>query len=93
MDCRPPANGHLQSLKLIKESRRAATTALTLEEKLAGQKPIKALESQRHEKCRSLFVAQDKVDLQREEFISNIERKLMQKTGIQQLFTIRWLLN
>ena len=32
----------------IKEARRAATTALTLEEKLAGQKQIKALEAQRN---------------------------------------------
>ena len=35
----------------IKEARRAATTALTLEEKLAGQKQIKALESQRKEQA------------------------------------------
>ena len=77
----------------IKEARRAATTALTLEEKLAGQKKIKALESQRNEKRRSLFEAQDKVDHQREELISNIEGKLTQKSGLQKLFTIRWILN
>jgi hypothetical protein len=46
----------------IKEARRAATTALTLEEKLAGQKQIKALESQRTQKRRSLFEAQDEVN-------------------------------
>ena len=76
----------------IKEARRAATTALTLEEKLAGQKQIKALESQRNEKRRSLFEAQDKVDQQREELIATIEGKLMQKSGLRQLFTIRWCL-
>lgn len=43
-------------------------------------------------KRRSLFEAQDKVDLQREELISNIEGKLTQKSGLQQLFTIRWTL-
>ena len=74
----------------IKEARRAATTALTLEEKLAGQKQIKALESQRNEKRRSLFEAQDRVDQQRAELIANIEGKLTQKSGLQQLFTIRW---
>lgn len=78
--------------RMIKEARRAATTALTLEEKLAGQKQIKALESQRNEKRRSLFEAQDKVDQQREELITNIEGKLTQKSGLQQLFTIRWRL-
>ena len=76
----------------IKEARRAATTALTLEEKLAGQKQIKALESQRNEKRRSLFEAQDKVDLQREELISNIEGKLTQHTKLNTLFTLRWRL-
>jgi adenine-specific DNA-methyltransferase len=43
----------------IKEARRAAATALTLEEKLAAQKQIRAIESQRNEKRRSLFDAQD----------------------------------
>lgn len=76
----------------IKEARRAATTALTLEEKLAGQKQIKSLESQRNEKRRSLFEAQDRVDHQREELIANIEGKLAQKSGLQQLFTVRWVL-
>ena len=46
----------------IKEARRASTLAPTLEEKLAGQKQIKTLESQRNEKRRSLFAAQDQVD-------------------------------
>jgi adenine-specific DNA-methyltransferase len=46
--------------RLIKEARPAATTALTLEEKLAGQKQIKALEAQRNQKRRSLFDAQDR---------------------------------
>lgn len=74
----------------IKEARRAATTALTLEEKLAGQKQIKTLEYQRNEKRRSLFEAQDRVDQQRAQLIANIEGKLTQKSGFQKLFTIRW---
>ena len=43
----------------IKEARRTAMMALTLEKELAGQKRIKALEVQRNEKRRSLFDAQD----------------------------------
>jgi adenine-specific DNA-methyltransferase len=76
----------------IKEARRAAVAALTLEEKLAGQKRIKALESQRNEKRRSLFEAQDRVDQQREELIANIEGKLTQQVDLKQIFTIRWSL-
>ena len=74
----------------IKEARRAAKVALTLEEKLTGQKQIKSLESQRNEKRRSLFDAQDKVDKQREELIGKIEGKLFQQVSLSCLFTIRW---
>jgi adenine-specific DNA-methyltransferase len=76
----------------IKEARRAATLAPTLEEKLAGQKQIKALESLRKEKRWSLFEAQDKVDQHREELIAQIEGKLTLKSGRQPLFTLRWVL-
>lgn len=74
----------------IKEARRAATAALTLEEKLAGQKQVKALESQRNLKRRSLFDAQDEVDSQREKLITQIEGKMQQRTELVQLFVIRW---
>ena len=74
----------------IKEARRAATIALTLEEKLAGQKQIKTIEVQRNQKRRTLFDAQDHVDRQREELIAQIEGKLQQQTELHQLFTIRW---
>ncbi len=76
----------------IKEARRAATVALTLEEKLAGQKQVKALEAQRNQKRRSLFDAQDQVDRQREELIAGIEGKLSQVPTMQALFSIRWVL-
>jgi len=77
----------------IKEARRAATTALTLEDKLTGQKQIKALETQRNEKRRSLFDAQDQVDKQRDELIAQIEGKLQQHLRLQALFQLRWRLN
>ncbi len=76
----------------IKEARRAATMVPTLEEKLAGQKQIKALESQRKDKRWSLFEAQDKVDQRRDELIAQIEGKLTLKRGLQPLFTVRWVL-
>jgi ERCC4-related helicase len=74
----------------IKEARRAAKVALTLEEKLTGQKQIKSLESQRNAKRRSLFDAQDKVDEEREELIKTIEGKLTQSVEVKKLFTVRW---
>ena len=76
----------------IKEARRASTTALTLEEKLTGQKQIRALETMRNQKRRTLFDAQDEVDNQREKLIAQIEGKLEQNTTCHLLFTIRWTL-
>ena len=78
--------------RVIKETRRAGSGALTLEEKLAGQKQIKALEAKRSEKRRSLFDAQDAVDLQRESLIAIIEGKLSQKSSANTLFSVRWSL-
>jgi adenine-specific DNA-methyltransferase len=74
----------------IKEARRAATIALTLEEKLAGQKQIKALEAQRSQKRKSLFDAQDQIDKQRDELIAQIESKLVQGAQLEQLFSLHW---
>ena len=77
----------------IKEARRVAVTALTLEEKLSGQKQIKSLETHRNLKRRSLFDAQDQVDKQREELISVIEGKMNQSIRSDQLFLIRWTIS
>jgi adenine-specific DNA-methyltransferase len=74
----------------IKEARRAATAALTLEEKLAGQKQVKALESQRNAKRRALFDAQDDIDRRREQLIAEIEGKLQQRVSQTTLFSIKW---
>ena len=76
--------------KQIKEVKRAATLAMTLEEKLVGQKQIKALEQQRNTKRRSLFDAQDEVDRRREELIAQIEKKLKQQVRRQDVFSLRW---
>lgn len=74
----------------IKEARRAATAALTLEEKLAGQKRVKELEAHRNAKRRSLFDAQDQIEAQREALISEIEGKLVQSATLATHFVLRW---
>jgi len=76
----------------IKEARRSAKSALSLEDKLAGQKSVRELEAKRNAKRRALFDAQDKIDEKREELISTIEGKLEQVIEEQALFTIRWTL-
>ncbi len=76
----------------IKEVRRTALAALTLEEKLSGQKQVKALEAQRNQKRRSLFDAHDEVDKQRQQLIGQIESTLVQRAAGRTLFLIRWSL-
>jgi adenine-specific DNA-methyltransferase len=76
----------------IKEAKRAATLALTLEDKLAGQKQIKALEGQRNTKRKSLFEAQDAIDQKREELITAIEAKLVQRSTSSHVLSLRWRL-
>lgn len=76
----------------IKEARRSATSALTLEEKLTEHKRIKSLEAQRSQKRRSLFDAQDDVEAKRDSFIRNLESKLTQSTNTEGLFSVRWSL-
>ena len=78
--------------RYIKEARRTATAALTLEDKLAGQKQVKALEQQRNAKRRALFDAQDEIDRQRERLIAEIEGKMQQRTSLIELFRVRWKL-
>lgn len=57
-----------------------ARQAPALEQKLTGQKLIRALGSQRNAKRKSLFEAQDAVDQRRETLITQIEAKLTQNT-------------
>jgi adenine-specific DNA-methyltransferase len=74
----------------IKEARRLAKAAPTLEEKLAGQKQIKALESKRSQMRKELFDAQDAIDAKREELIAKLEKQLQQRTVLTPLFQINW---
>ena len=74
----------------IKETRRAASSAVTLEEKLEGQKRIKSLEAARSQKRRALFDAQDDIDRQRGTLIEELEGKLQQDAQLDEVFTIRW---
>jgi hypothetical protein len=64
--------------------------ALTLEEKLAGQKQIKALDAERGKRRRALFDAQDEIDRRREQLIAEVEGKLQRKVCSESLFSVRW---
>ncbi len=77
----------------LREVRRAAAMTVTLEEKLAAQKQVKALEKQRTAKRKSLFDEQDGIDLRREKLVQSVEGRLNQTTNVSAVFTIRWILS
>jgi len=74
----------------IRDTRRASSLATTLEDKVAAQKQLKKLETQRKEKRRSLFDAQDDIDEQRDQLITDIEGKLQSTASSENIFTIKW---
>lgn len=76
----------------IKEVRRNAKIAPTLEEKLALQKQQQELERTRNKQRKELFDRQDEIDERREALIEQLESKLNQSTIAEDLFIIHWTL-
>ncbi len=74
----------------IKEVRRTAATAPTLEEKLSWQKQQRELEGKRSKLRRELFNRQDEIEAQRNDLIEQLETQLEQQVDEQTLFTIEW---
>jgi len=76
----------------IKEVRRTATVAPTLEEKLHWQKQQRELEQKRNKLRRELFERQDEVEARRNTLISELEEQLQQQAESKRLFVIEWKL-
>lgn len=76
--------------KEIKEGRRSAKGATSLQEKLMAQKSLKKAEARRTQKRRELYDAQDAIDARRDELIENTERQLEQSYEVRELFAVRW---
>ncbi|MEB4593229.1 SNF2-related protein [Candidatus Thiothrix sp. Deng01] len=74
----------------IKEVRRTAAVAPTLDEKLHWQKRQRELETKRSKSRRELFRRQDDIDDQRNDLITGLENRLQQRVEEQTLFTIEW---
>lgn len=74
----------------IREIKRASKAALTLEEKLIHQRRLKALETQRSQKRRSLFEAQDEIDGRRDSLIAGIGAKLKGQVEARRLMAAQF---
>ncbi len=76
----------------IREAKKLKRLSGDLQSKLAAQKRVNELEQQRNHKKRTLYDAQDQIELRKDSLIADVEARLQQKTNRQDLFTIRWSL-
>jgi uncharacterized iron-regulated protein len=76
--------------KHIRDLRRMAALAQSLQDKLTHQKQLRDLERRRNGKRRELFDVQDAIDKQREELIVKIEKQLIKTHSVKTLFVFRW---
>lgn len=65
---------------------------INLKDKVDGQRSIKELEKKRNEKRRSLYAAQDQIDTQKDDLISEIEARMRHSISEEPLFSIKWIL-
>ena len=76
----------------IKELRRTASIAATLEDKPTHQKHQRTLEAKRTQLRRELFTRQDEIEAQRNDLIQGLEALLGQRVVEQTLFVVAWSL-
>jgi hypothetical protein len=74
----------------INDAKRELHKVADLPAKLACHKKVKELEKLRHDKRKTLFDAQDKIDADKDRLIGEIEAQLEQKTADEEIFTIQW---
>jgi F0F1-type ATP synthase membrane subunit b/b' len=74
----------------IKDVRRTAAVAPTLEEKLHWQKRQRELEDKRSQLRHRIFDRQDEIDAQRSRLIDDLEGRLSSSSMLQEIFTIQW---
>jgi superfamily II DNA or RNA helicase len=72
--------------------RKQARLVDELDAKVEIRRRIMDLEKERGRKRRSFFDAQDQVEAEKEQLISEVERRIKQKTVIAPVFTIRWVI-
>ena len=83
----------LQDIKArLKDGKRRARAATTVEDQAAVQDEIKLLESQQRRQRREIFDVEDEIEAKRDGLIAALERRLNQRSHSLRLFRIRWVL-
>ena len=78
--------------KDIKEAKKSASASMSLAAKLEQQKRLRDLEQSRNAKRRSLYEAQDDIDVQRDTLINKVEKQLQCTVNTVKLFAVKWSL-
>lgn len=74
----------------IAEAKGRRRKAVTLEEKLAGEKEVKALETSRKRRRQMLYDEEDRIDAKRDELIREVEERLRRQAEEQPVLSVRW---
>lgn len=74
----------------IKAFRRQSRQAETLTEQKELQEKMQALEKKQRRQRQQIFDVEDEINDKRDALISELERRLSQKTQTDELFTLRW---
>ncbi len=77
----------------IKDVRRSAASAPSLEEKLSLQKQQRELEAKRNKLRRELYIRQDAIESERNALIDQLESQLQQQVQERTLFSVAWTLS
>jgi ERCC4-related helicase len=80
----------LDTKEQIKALRRQARQATTLQEQHEIQEKIKKLEHTQRRQRQEIFKTEDEIVEKRDTLIESLERRLAQRTEMEQLFTIQW---
>jgi hypothetical protein len=76
----------------LKDAKRRARLATTVEEQATIQDEIKALERQQRRQRQEIFDVEDQIEAKRDSLIAALERRLNQRSHAIRLFRIRWQL-
>lgn len=76
----------------LKDAKRRARAAGTVEEQATVQEEIKTLERQQRRQRQEIFDVEDEIEAKRDALIASLERRLNQRSHSVPLFRIRWLL-
>ena len=74
----------------IRENQRQSRRAPTMQEQHEFQAVIKKLEKKKRDLRKKIFEVEDEIYEKRDKLIKALEKRLTQKTTVEDLFTIRW---